>query len=436
MDILTLPHYSHCAGRIRLPGSKSIANRALLLAALADGETRLHNLLDSDDTRHMRHALRLLDVRIEEPAVLADGVVRVSGQGGLFNIAQTDTPLELFLGNAGTAMRPLAAVLAFSQGYFHLTGEPRMGERPIGPLVDALQQLGAEIEYLAAEGYPPLAVKGASFNGHHVCIDGSLSSQFISALFMVLPFNTQDTHVTLTGELVSLPYIELTLALMQRFGVDVKRLSAREFCVPGQTGYRSPGDFLVEGDASGASYFLAAAAIAGGTVRVEGTGRQSLQGDTAFADILQTMGAQVTWGDHFIEVTGAPLNGGVFDLNAIPDAAMTIATTALFAKGPTEIRNVYNWRLKETDRLSAMATELRKTGAGVVEGEDYLRIEPPENILPARIATYDDHRMAMCFALLAFAPSGVSIEDPDCCRKTYPDFFADFDSICYASDLS
>lgn len=434
MDILTLPHVSHCAGQVRLPGSKSIANRALLLAALAAGKTRLHNLLDSDDTRHMRKALCALGIEIEEPPVIADGIVTVQGGGGLFK--SSHTPVELFLGNAGTAMRPLTAVLAFSQGEFHLSGEPRMAERPIGPLIDALQQLGADIQYRNTDGYPPLTIKGAGFTRNHVCIDGSLSSQFVSALLMVLPFNTDDTHVTLTGDLVSLPYIDLTLALMARFGVAVTRLSAREFCVPGNTGYKSPGDFLVEGDASSASYFLAAAAIAGGTVRVNGTGTKSLQGDAAFAEVLQAMGAEVTWGEHFIEVSRGDLKGGVFDLNAIPDAAMTIATTALFAKGPTEIRNVYNWRLKETDRLAAMANELRKTGAHVVEGEDYLRIEPAAEILASQIATYDDHRMAMCFSLLAFSSAGVRIEDPDCCRKTYPNFFSDFSAICHTPELS
>ncbi|RUO31709.1 3-phosphoshikimate 1-carboxyvinyltransferase [Aliidiomarina sedimenti] len=428
MNTLKLDPQRLASGKVRLPGSKSMANRALLLSALASGTTRLRNMLDSDDTRYMRRALIQLGVGLREQTLDGELVIEVDGLGRLFQCSESQ---QLHLGNAGTAMRPLAAALAFSQGDYVLTGDKRMFERPIGPLIEALTAMGADIEYQQNEGYPPLLVHGQAFSGGSVCIDGSLSSQFITALLMVLPFNQVATHVTLTGELVSLPYIELTLAMMERFGVVVERISDREFMVPATGGYQSSGEFLIEGDASSASYFLAAAAIAGGTVRVEGTGQKSLQGDIAFASVLQQMGAKVTWGDDFIEVEKGRLEGGQFDLNAIPDAAMTIATTALFAAGATEIRNVYNWRLKETDRLAAMATELRKTGAEVEEGEDYLRIVPPTTIKHAQIATYDDHRMAMCFALLAFAPAGVEIEDPACCAKTYPDFFQDFAKICH-----
>ena len=427
-DILNLAYRSHAQGTIRLPGSKSIANRALLFAALSEGTTVLRNMLDSDDTRYMRNALKELGIAMTEQQVDGELQIKVTGGAGLFLQKQ---PCTLFLGNAGTAMRPLTAALAFSQGEYVLTGEPRMYERPIGPLVDGLEQLGAGIDFLQHEGYPPLKIHGRQFNGNSVCVDGSLSSQFISALLMVLPFNSQATHVTLTGDLVSLPYIELTIAMMACFGVQVEQLSQREYLVPGKQGYQSPGEYLIEGDASSASYFLAAGAIATGPVRVEGVGLKSLQGDIAFANILEQMGAHVTWGDTFIEVRGGQLRGGVFDLNAIPDAAMTIATTALFAEGPTEIRNIYNWRLKETDRLAAMATELRKVGAVVTEGEDYLRIEPPQQVNCAPIATYNDHRMAMCFALLAFQPQGISIVDPECCSKTYPNFFADMQSISH-----
>ena len=428
VDILRLDPCESAAGTVRLPGSKSIANRALLLAALAQGHTVLRNMLDSDDTRHMRQTLVDLGVSLTEQQHGDELQVAVTGIDGLF----TSSPgQKLFLGNAGTAMRPLLAVLAFSDGEFSLTGEPRMYERPIGPLVDALNQLGADIEYLQDEGYPPLQVRGRRFAGSSVCIDGSLSSQYITALLMVLPFNTQPTHLTLTGELVSLPYIDLTLAMMAAFGVNVECISEREYIIPAAQTYQSPGEFLIEGDASSATYFLAAGAIAGGPVRVEGVGLKSLQGDKAFAHVLQQMGATITWGDDFIESRGGPLVGGSFDLNAIPDAAMTIATTALFANGPTEIKNIYNWRLKETDRLAAMATELRKVGAEVTEGEDYLRIEPPKHVKPAQIATYQDHRMAMCFALVRFSQAGVSIEDPDCCSKTYPNFFTDFAKICH-----
>lgn len=426
-ECLTLEHSKHASGEVQLPGSKSIANRALLLAALAQGTTHLRNLLDSDDTRHMRAALRALGVEFTETPTAAGIDVTVKGLGDRFRADQQ----QLFLGNAGTAMRPLCAVLTFSQGQFELTGDARMYERPIGPLVDALRQLGGKIEYAAVDGYPPLRIQGAEGEGSEVEIDGSLSSQFISALLMALPLRAQATRVYLTGDLVSLPYIELTLKLMARFGVDVEKLSAREYLVKADSVYTSPGDFMVEGDASSASYFLAAAAIAGGTVRVNGTGLRSIQGDKDFAGVLQQMGATVEWGDNYIAVTRGSLLGGDFDLNSIPDAAMTIATTALFADGPTIIRNVYNWRLKETDRLHAMATELRKTGALVEESRDSLHITPPSTIQRARIATYDDHRMAMCFALLTFAPSGVEIDDPYCCSKTYPEFFTDFSHICH-----
>lgn len=426
--LLALEYQARAAGTVDLPGSKSIANRALLLAALAEGETCLQSLLDSDDTRHMRNALRQLGMVFTEQKTAQGLQLRMQGQGSSFSV---DNHSSLFLGNAGTAMRPLTAVLAASQGQFELTGEERMYERPIGPLVDALRLLGADIEYLKESGYPPLSIKGGALQGGRVVIDGSLSSQFVSALLMVLPFATQDTEVELTGDLVSLPYIQLTLDLMSRFGVQVQQLDTRHFRVPGNSSYLSPGDFVVEGDASSASYFLAAGAIAGGIVTVKGTGLASLQGDKAFAEVLEQMGARVEWGQNHISVSRGDLQGGSFDLNAIPDAAMTIATTALFAKGPTEIRNVYNWRLKETDRLQAMAAELRKTGAEVTEYNDGLRIVPPAVIQRARIATYNDHRMAMCFALLTFAPAGVDIEDAQCCDKTYPEFFQDFSRICH-----
>lgn len=426
-ECLALEYCKRAQGSVQLPGSKSIANRALLLAALARGTTQLRNVLDSDDTRHMRAALRDLGVQFSETQTAAGIDITVEGLGNTFRADNK----QLFLGNAGTAMRPLCAVLAFSQGNVELTGEPRMYERPIGPLVDALRQLGGHIEYTGEDGYPPLRIQGVKGTGHEVEIDGSLSSQFISALLMALPLRNEATQVRLTGDLVSLPYIELTLKLMARFGVEVEKISPREYLVHADSAYSSPGEFMVEGDASSASYFLAAAAIAGGSVRVNGTGSQSIQGDKAFASVLQQMGAQVEWGDNYIQVSRGALRGGDFDLNAIPDAAMTIATTALFASGPTHIRNVYNWRLKETDRLHAMATELRKTGAEVEESRDALYIVPPALIQRARIATYDDHRMAMCFALLAFAPSGVEIEDPDCCSKTYPEFFNDFSHICH-----
>ncbi|MCL5254779.1 MAG: 3-phosphoshikimate 1-carboxyvinyltransferase [Gammaproteobacteria bacterium] len=432
--LLKLDFRSQCSGEIYLPGSKSIANRALLLAALADGSTILENMLDSDDTRHMRTALRALGINISEDANAAPkqpADTLVVGNSGLF--ASQAAPLALFLGNAGTAMRPLTAALAASAGEFSLGGEPRMHERPIGPLVDALHELGAEIHYEGEKGFPPLLIKGRSMRGGKVTIDGSMSSQFISALLMILPLLPEDSEVELTGTIVSAPYIELTIAMMRQFGAEVDWRSPRCIQVTGKQGYKSPGRYWIEGDASSASYFLAAAAIAGGTIRVHGVGTDSLQGDKEFAKVLAAMGAEVDFQPRSIAVTRGQqaLQGGDFDLNAIPDAAMTIATTALFADGPTAIRNIYNWRLKETDRLNAMATELRKVGAEVDEQDDAIVITPPKEIRHAEIATYDDHRMAMCFSLLAFAPAGVTILDPDCCRKTYPHFFADFASVCH-----
>lgn len=413
-------------GTIRIPGSKSVSNRALLLAALAQGETRIDALLFSDDTERMLEALSLLGVasRVEETTVIIEGL------GGLFISPDT---LNIYLGNAGTAMRPLAAVLAASQGVFELTGDPRMKERPIGPLVTALEQLGANISYQENEGYPPLIIQGRSLTPQPIQIDGSLSSQYISAILMLLPLleakeTKQVTQLELVGEIVSLPYIHLTLAMMADFGVTVEWINERTLQVPAGQFYQSPGFYQIESDASSASYFLAAGAIAG-QVRVEGVGSASRQGDKDFAKVLAAMGAKVRYEPYAIEVEAAPLTGGDFDLNAIPDAAMTIATTALFAKGTTCIRNIANWRIKETDRLTAMATELRKVGAKVEEGEDWIRIMPPKQIKLAQIATYNDHRMAMCFSLLALNEAGVIIEDPACCEKTYPEYFNDFDKI-------
>jgi len=341
------------------------------------------------------------------------------GQGGAL---KAEGALELFLGNAGTAMRPLAAALCLGSNDIVLTGEPRMKERPIGHLVDALRQGGADIEYLEQENYPPLRLKGG-FSGGEVAVDGSVSSQFLTALLMTAPLATNDTRIAIKGELVSKPYIDITLNLMKTFGVEVENDNYRSFTVRGQQQYQAPGDYLVEGDASSASYFLAAAAIKGGTVKVTGIGRNSMQGDIRFADVLEKMGARIEWGDDFIACTRGDLNAIDLDMNHIPDAAMTIATAALFAKGTTVMRNIYNWRVKETDRLAAMATELRKVGAEVEEGNDYIRITPPAQIQFAEIGTYNDHRMAMCFSLVALSATPVTILDPKCTAKTFPDYF-------------
>lgn len=423
MKTLTLNKINRVQGTVHLPGSKSISNRVLLLAALAQGETRITNLLHSDDIEHMLNALRVLGVQYQLSDCKSQCVVQ--GLGGLFQHAE---PLELFLGNAGTAMRPLTAALAASAVDVTLTGEPRMYERPIGHLVDALRQLGADIDYVQQDGFPPLHIRGKALQAGHISIDGSISSQFLTAVLMVAPLLPADSEIEIIGDLVSKPYIDITLALMSRFGVAVDNQHYQKFIIRGQQQYQSPGNWLVEGDASSASYFLAAAAI-GGTVKVTGIGKHAVQGDIRFADALEAMGADVEWGDDYILVTRNQLKGIDRDYNAIPDAAMTIATTALFAEGPTLIRNVYNWRVKETDRLHAMATELRKVGAEVEEGEDYIKVTPPAVLQHASIATYNDHRMAMCFSLLSFADCGVTIEDPDCTRKTFPQYFEVFSGL-------
>ncbi|APV89254.1 3-phosphoshikimate 1-carboxyvinyltransferase [Salmonella enterica subsp. enterica serovar Stanleyville] len=417
MESLTLQPIARVDGAINLPGSKSVSNRALLLAALACGKTVLTNLLDSDDVRHMLNALSALGINY---TLSADRTrCDITGNGGAL---RAPGALELFLGNAGTAMRPLAAALCLGQNEIVLTGEPRMKERPIGHLIDSLRQGGANIDYLEQENYPPLRLRGG-FTGGDIEVDGSVSSQFLTALLMTAPLAPEDTTIRVKGELVSKPYIDITLNLMKTFGVEITNHHYQQFVVKGGQQYHSPGRYLVEGDASSASYFLAAGAIKGGTVKVTGIGRKSMQGDIRFADVLEKMGATITWGDDFIACTRGELHAIDMDMNHIPDAAMTIATTALFAKGTTTLRNIYNWRVKETDRLFAMATELRKVGAEVEEGHDYIRITPPAKLHHADIGTYNDHRMAMCFSLVALSDTPVTILDPKCTAKTFPDYF-------------
>lgn len=430
MEKLTLNPIANIEGEINLPGSKSLSNRALLLAALAKGTTKVTNLLDSDDIRHMLNALKQLGVQYQ----LSDDktVCEVQGVGGAFNI---QNGLALFLGNAGTAMRPLAAALCLKgekEAEVILTGEPRMKERPILHLVDALRQLGAEIRYLENEGYPPIAIRNSGLRGENVQIDGSISSQFLTALLMTAPLAESDLEIEIMGDLVSKPYIDITLAMMKDFGVNVENHHYQRFLVKGNQRYVAPQSYLVEGDASSASYFLAAGAIKG-RVKVTGIGKNSIQGDRLFADVLEKMGAKITWGDDFIQAEQGELRGIDMDMNHIPDAAMTIATTALFAKGETIIRNIYNWRVKETDRLSAMAAELRKIGAEVKEGQDFIRIQPLalDKFQHAEIETYNDHRMAMCFALVALSNTPVTILDPKCTAKTFPTFFDEFAKVSH-----
>ena len=424
MEQLTLDPIAKVSGEVNVPGSKSLSNRALLLAALAEGETELTNLLDSEDIEHMLNALTKLGINYRLSEDKTQCVVQ--GNGGAFNVAE---PLELFLGNAGTAMRPLCAALAASNVDTVLTGEPRMEERPIGDLVDALREADADVTYLKNEGYPPLQIKGKTLNGGEMSVDGSVSSQFLTALLMAAPLFSGDVTIRIKGELVSKPYIDITLDTMAKFGVTVENDNYQTFTVSGDAKYIAPGKFMVEGDASSASYFLAAGAIKGGKVRVTGIGQNSIQGDIRFADVLEAMGATVVWHDEYVEITGAPLKGVNMDMNHIPDAAMTIATTALFAEGPTTMTNIYNWRVKETDRLAAMATELQKLGAKVEEGHDYIKVWPTDSLKHAEIDTYNDHRIAMCFSLVALSDTPVTINDPGCTRKTFPDYFTRFKTL-------
>ncbi|MBT2790838.1 3-phosphoshikimate 1-carboxyvinyltransferase [Paraburkholderia strydomiana] len=428
MDFLDLGPFSRASGTVRLPGSKSISNRVLLLAALAEGETTITNLLDSDDTRVMLDALEKLGVRLKRDG---DTCV-VTGTRGAFTARTAD----LFLGNAGTAVRPLTAALAVNGGDYRIHGVPRMHERPIGDLVDGLRQIGARIDYEENEGFPPLRIRPAQISAEApIRVRGDVSSQFLTSLLMTLPLLRTESAVStvqVDGELISKPYIDITIKLMARFGIEVERNGWHQFVVPAGQRYQSPGTIMVEGDASSASYFLAAGALGGGPLKVEGVGRSSIQGDVGFADALIKMGANLQMGEDWIEVRGVGHDSGKLepidmDFNLIPDAAMTIAVAALFADGTTTLRNIASWRVKETDRIAAMATELRKVGAKVQEGEDFLVVTPPEKLIPnAAIDTYDDHRMAMCFSLVSLGGVPVRINDPKCVGKTFPDYFERF----------
>lgn len=427
MEYLDLAPLTSATGTVRLPGSKSISNRTLLLAALSDGVVEIHDLLVSDDTERMLDALGSLGVSVVRTG---ERDYRVTGAPQGFPVKEAD----LFLGNAGTAFRPLTAALALAGGAYKLHGVPRMHERPIGDLVDGLRQIGADIAYLGNAGFPPLQIRPAVIHpGGVVRIKGNVSSQFLTALLMALPTTGVETVVEVIGELISRPYIEITLRLMAQFGVTVSNEVWQRFVVPGGRRYVSPGTVHVEGDASSASYFLAAGAIASGPVRVEGVGRNSIQGDVAFAEVLKTIGARIAMDKNWIEACG-PEDGRLrafdMDLNHIPDAAMTLAVLALFCDGPCRLRNIGSWRVKETDRIAAMATELRKLGAAVEEGADWLRVAPPARLLAnAAIDTYDDHRMAMCFSLAALAGVPVRINDPKCTAKTFPEYFDVFASV-------
>jgi 3-phosphoshikimate 1-carboxyvinyltransferase len=444
---LDLPPLDSATGTVTLPGSKSISNRVLLMAALCEGTTAVHDLLDSDDTRVMLTALETLGCGLKR-----DGkVLHITGLGG--KLPQTQA--KLFLGNAGTAMRPLTAALAVLGGDFELGGVARMHERPIGDLVDALRQLGCRIDYLGNDGFPPLRIGQPALTlDAPIRVRGDVSSQFLTALLMALPLVARrDIVIEVVGELISRPYIEITLNLLARFGVQVQRDGWQRFTIPAGSALRSPGTLHVEADASSASYFIALGAIASpaslGPIRIEGVGADSIQGDIRFMDAARLMGADIESGPNWLQVRRGswPLQAIDLDCNHIPDAAMTLAVMALFAKGSTRLTNIASWRVKETDRIAAMATELRKLGATVVEGADFIEITPPgrsiENTYApaeaghwkaASIHTYDDHRVAMCFSLAAFNPAGVPvrIEDPKCVAKTFPDYFEALFSVAQA----
>ncbi len=434
---ISIGPFKRAQGSIVLPGSKSISNRALLLAALSSGTTTLKNLLDADDTQVMRNALRQLGLSVTDKA---DKVCVVEGCGGKFPVRDAD----LFMGNAGTAIRPLTAALAMQGGNYRLSGVARMHERPIRDLVDGLRQVGAQIEYEMQEGYPPIKILASDIQIKDVVkVRGDVSSQFLTALLMALPLVANEpVRIEVIGELISRPYIDITLKLMARFGVNVDCPDAQSFLIPAKTSdavYKSPGQLSVEGDASSASYFLALGAIGGGPVRVLGVGNNSIQGDVAFADALGLMGANISAGEDWIEVSGVKnvngkLNGITIDCTEIPDAAMTLAVAALFAEGSTRLNNIASWRVKETDRIAAMAKELKKVGAIVEEGADYIVVQAPAsnndwNSPSSGIDTYDDHRMAMCFSLAAFGPNALKINDPNCVAKTFPTYFAEFAKV-------
>lgn len=424
MEQLHLPAAHQAQGTITLPGSKSISNRTLLLAALADGVTIIRDLLASDDTARMLEALTSLGVQLEN---IGENAWRVTGCGGNFPNKQVD----LFLGNAGTAFRPLTAALALSKGEYHLHGIARMHERPIGDLVDALKQVGAQIAYQGNQGYPPLQISPAKLDvSQPIQIRGDVSSQFLTALLMALPLTGQAAIIEVVGELISKPYIEITLNLMERFGVTVKREGWQRFYIPAAVCYQSPGEIYVEGDASSASYFIAAGILAG-DVTVKGVGEKSIQGDIRFAEAANLMGGRISYGENHVRAEKtAALKAIDLDCNHIPDAAMTLGVMAMFAEGTTTLRNIASWRVKETDRIAAMATELRKVGATVVEGADFIQVTPPAELTPnAVIDTYDDHRMAMCFSLISLAGVPITINDPKCVGKTFPEYFKVFARI-------
>jgi len=422
-DKITLSPIKNISGNVTLPGSKSVSNRILLLSMLAKGKTEIQNLLDSDDIRYMVEGMKKLGIKLNEDRYKK--IIFVSGTSGEIPVKKAN----LMLGNAGTAIRPLTAALTLGYGDYTLDGIPQMRKRPIIDLVRGLKQLGANLSCVKGNDCPPLKVKAKGLYGGVTKLSGAISSQYLTSILMVAPYAKKEVKIEIIDKLVSIPYVEMTINLMQRFGVSVNHENYNIFNIPNQT-YISPGKIFVEGDASSASYFLAGAAITKGTISVIGCGKESIQGDIRFADVLEQMGAKVKWDNQKITLTGSSLKGIDVDMNTMPDAAMTLAVTAIFASGKTTIRNIYNWRFKETERLGAVCNELQKLGATVEKGFDYLVIQPPKKIKEVSIETYDDHRMAMAFSLAACGDYPITINNPDCVRKTYPDYFKVLSGLC------
>ena len=424
MKQLTLLPTQKISGELTLPGSKSLSNRALLLSALAEGTTQLKNILRSEDTEQMVQALRQLGIKISLSST--GEFCEVQGNAGLFGTPKQKT---FSLGNAGTAIRPLTAILSLIPGEFIIDGDQYMRKRPIKHLVDALRSLGAEVRYPGKAGCPPIVLKGGLVDGGDISVRGEISSQYLTALLMAFPLAPKSSKIKIVGDQVSKPYLDITLKMLKKFEVTAAHDDYQVFRIPGGQKYQSPGMFLIEGDASSASYFFGAAAISQSRIRVHGLGKNSIQGDYQFLKIIEQMGARVERSDEWTDVIGGHLRGVDVDLNHIPDAAMTIATIALFAKGPTTIRNIYNWRVKETDRMHAMGEGLTRLGANVQTREDSITINPPSEIAAATIDTYGDHRIAMSFSLAALGNAPVTINDPDCTRKTFPGYFDLFESL-------
>ena len=423
VEKLLLKQIKEIHGEVQLPGSKSISNRALLISALGLGDIALSNLLESNDVNHMFEALETLGLRLERN--LDKRTASISGCGGPLPKGDYD----LYLENAGTAVRSMTAAVCLSEGNYRIDGNARMRERPIKHLTDSLTLLGADIVFELDQDCPPLQITANGLKGGLTKVDGSVSSQYLTALLIAAPYAKEKVEIDIIGDLTSKPYIDMTINLMQKFGVEVENHNFQKFIINSGQQYTNPKTFFIEGDASSASYFLGAAAISG-YAKVTGCGKGSIQGEAGFAEVMEKMGAKVTYGENFIEVRSTgKLKGIDIDMNTMTDTGMTLAVVAMFAEGKTAIRNIYNWRVKETERIQAVATELRKAGAHVEEGHDYIIITPPEKIVSTEIETYDDHRMAMAFSLLSLGSNGITILDPRCTKKTFPTYFDVWDSV-------